>query len=115
MSPTGPKPANLSLSATCPLSRETDTVRYVYNAVRSAYNRVYACLEQFEGRKNVAQIRTFGAAGRRGAADIIENLAVPHAVIGQPIDPPIAIEIDGDDPLIDHLLRHEGNGTLGSL
>src|SRR6266850_6892207 len=53
-------------------------------------------------------------ARRRGAADIVEDLAVLDAVIGQPLDPAAAVEIDRDDAAVDFLLRQE-RGLLGPL
>ncbi len=41
------------------------------------------------------------AAGRRGAADEVENLAVLEAVFGEPLDFAVPVEIDGDDALVD--------------
>src|SRR3954468_23024189 len=71
--------------------------------------------EELEGVEDVCKIGDLVATGRRGAGDIVENLAILHAVIGQPIDPAAAVKVDGDNPLIDHLLRHESHRTLRAL
>lgn len=68
--------------------------------------------------EEVGEVRQFAAAAGRGAADEVENLAVLKPVIGEAGDPAILIEIDCDDPLLDHLLRHEGRSffrTLGNV
>src|SRR6266849_1449090 len=69
-------------------------------------------LEQLEDGGEIADVL---AAGRRGPADIVEQLAVPDAVIGEPLDPAALVEIDGNHPLVDHALRHEGDRALGAL
>src|SRR4051794_14817976 len=60
-----------------------------------------------EDAEHVAQVTELLAAGRRGAADIIEDLAVLHAVIGQPLDFAAAIEIHRHDASVGFLLRQE--------
>ena len=71
--------------------------------------------EQFEVLEHVAQVAQLLAAGRRGLRQEVENLAVLQAVIGQPLDPAILVEIDRDHALIDHRMRHEGRLALGLL
>src|SRR5438309_378576 len=68
--------------------------------------------EQSEQRRKVTDLL---AAGRRGAADIVEDLAVPHAIVGDALDVAGLVEIDGDDPLISHALRHECYASLAAL
>src|SRR5437764_928067 len=65
--------------------------------------------EQLEQRRQVAELL---AGGRRGAADEVENLAVLQPVIGEPLHLAVLVEIDGDDPLVDDLLVHEGDFAL---
>src|SRR5215471_454062 len=60
--------------------------------------------EQLEQRRQIAEFLT---GGRRGAADEVEDLAVLQAVIGEPADLAVLVEIDGDHALVDHLLVHE--------
>ena len=43
------------------------------------------------------------AAGRRGARDEVEHLAVLHAVIGDLGDAAVLAEIDGEHALVDQL------------
>ena len=40
------------------------------------------------------------AAGRRGPADEVEDLAVLHAVFGEPLDLAVLVEIDRDHALV---------------
>src|SRR3954447_23084297 len=68
--------------------------------------------QQLEQRREVAE---FLARGRRGAADEVEDLAVLQAVIGQPNDLAVLVEIDRDHPLVDYLLVHEHHFALGAL
>src|SRR5262245_45775231 len=68
-----------------------------------------------EDREEVGDVVDLAPAGRRGAAHEVEDLAVLDAVVGQPFDAAILIEIDGDDALIDGLLLHERDRPLGTL
>src|SRR5712672_3329979 len=68
--------------------------------------------EQLEQRRQVAELL---AGGRRGAADEVENPAVLQAVIGEPLHPAVLVEIDRDHPLVDDLLVHERDFSLGTL
>src|SRR5438067_8913972 len=68
--------------------------------------------EQIEEAREIVDL---ASAGRRLAAHEIEDLAVLDAVIGEPLDPSILVEIDRDDALIDRLLHHEGDRPLGAL
>src|SRR5215467_6477494 len=61
------------------------------------------------------QIIDLASARRRGAADEVEDLAVLDAVIGEPLDPAVLVEIDRDHALIDGLLGQEGDRPLGAL
>src|SRR5262249_29995105 len=54
-------------------------------------------------------------AGRRGAAYEVENLPVLEAIVGEPFDAAVLVEIDGDHPLVDRLLWHEGDRPLRAL
>src|SRR5436190_501997 len=60
------------------------------------------------------QVGEFLARSRGGAADEVEHLAVTQAVIRQPLDAPVLVEIDRDHAAIDFLLRQE-RGALGPL
>ena len=60
-----------------------------------------ACLEHFEVAEDAAQIVEPLAAGFRGLRHEVEILAVLDAVIGQPRDRPVLVEVNGDDALID--------------
>src|SRR6202140_1730352 len=68
--------------------------------------------EQLEQRRQVAELL---AGGCRSAADEVEDLAVLQPVIGEPLDLAVAVEIDRDPPLVDHLLVHERDRALGAL
>src|SRR5262249_40686633 len=61
------------------------------------------------------QVIDLAPAGRRLAAHEVEDLAVLDAVIGEPLDPSILVEVDRDDTLVDGLLHHEGDRSLGAL
>src|SRR5262249_47243137 len=61
-----------------------------------------------------AEIVLFGAAGRRRAADVVEDLAVLEAIVGKSLNPAILVEIDGDDATVDLFLRQKGY-LLGAL
>src|SRR6516225_2889151 len=60
------------------------------------------------------EIVLLDAARRRGAADGVEDPAVLEAVIGEPLDPTILVEIDRDHPPVDFPLRQERD-LLGAL
>src|SRR5262245_49697848 len=68
--------------------------------------------EQIEEARQVVDL---APARRRGAADEVEDLAVLDAVIGEPLDAAVLVEIDRDHALIDRLLPHEGDRPLGAL
>src|SRR6266404_738514 len=68
-------------------------------------------LEDFE---DIAQVGELLTGGRGGAADEVEDPAVLHAIVGEPFDPAVPIEIDGDHALIDDPLWHECR-LLGAL
>src|SRR5262249_38725241 len=72
---------------------------------------------QAEDLEHVGEVIEFLAGGRRGAADEVENLAVLQAVIGEALDAPFLVEIDGDNPLVGDPLRHEGGlfAALGNI
>src|SRR5262245_61470351 len=61
------------------------------------------------------QVIDLAPTGRRLTAYEVEDLAVLDAVIGEPLDPSILVEVDRDDTLIDGLLQHEGDRSLGAL
>src|SRR4051794_11631967 len=68
--------------------------------------------QQLEQRRQVAE---FLPGRRRGAADEIEDLAVLQPVVGEALHLALLVEVDRDHPLIDHLLVHESDRTLGTL
>src|SRR3984885_15950288 len=68
--------------------------------------------DKLEQRRQVAE---FLARCRRGAADEIEDLAVLHPVVGEPLHLAVLVEIDRDHPLIDQLLVHERDLAFGAL
>src|SRR5664279_1509621 len=57
--------------------------------------------------EEVADIIELLAAGRRRLRQEVEDFSVLEAVISQPCDPAILVEINRDDPLIPHLVGHE--------
>src|SRR5262249_29692504 len=65
--------------------------------------------------EKAGQIIDLAAAGGRGAAYEVEDFPVLDAVIRNPFYPAFAVEIDGDDPLVDRLLHHEGDRPFGAL
>src|SRR5205085_5514591 len=89
------------------------------NATRSRARNVIAVSLELRCRRErleyAADVVDLLAAAWRGAADVVEHPAVAQAVIRQPLDPAAAVEIDRDDALIDHGLRHERDRTLGAL
>src|SRR5437868_9612572 len=85
--------------------------RYALHRVRDTRPELPEA-DQLEQRREVAELL---AGGRRGAADEVENLAILQAVIGEPHDLAVLVEIDRDHPLVDHLLVHEHHFALGAL
>src|ERR1019366_5200619 len=69
-------------------------------------------VERLEQRGHVVDLL---ARGRRGAADEVEYHAVLEPVIGEPPHLAVLVEIDRDDALIDDLVVHERDRTLGAL
>ena len=65
--------------------------------------------------ENAAHVAQFLTARWRCLRQEIEDLAILQAVVGKPRDAPILVEVDRDDPLIDHRMRHESDGALGFL
>src|SRR5579883_1109570 len=63
--------------------------------------RVLIEAQELEQRLQVAHLL---AGGRGGAADEVEDLAVLEAVIGEPADLAVLVEIDRDHALVDDLL-----------
>jgi len=55
------------------------------------------------------------AAGRRCAADEIENLAIFESVFGEPLNFPLPVEINRDHALIGYTRPHEGDFALNLL
>src|SRR5438445_4987263 len=68
--------------------------------------------EEIEEAREIVDL---APAGWRLTAHEVEDLAVLDAVIGEPLDPSVLVEIDRDDALIDRLLHHEGDRPLGAL
>src|ERR1041385_6147183 len=66
-----------------------------------------------ENLENVGEVVELLPAGRRGAADGVEPLAVLEAVIRDALDAAALVEIDRDHALIGGLLRQE-RGLLGA-
>src|SRR5882757_11093764 len=101
-----------ALACAIPISfvrRRDDGYRARRRALRPSYE---AALENLEHRVDVGDV---AAAGRRGAADEVEYLAVLHAVIGKTFHPAALVEIDCDHALVGDRLRHERNRALGAL
>jgi Phage integrase family len=84
----------------------------ISNAGVAAVIAEHRGLEDFEQRVEIAGIL---ATSRRGAADEVEHPAVLEAIVGEALHAAILVEIDGYDPLIDDLLRHEANWPFGAL
>src|SRR5450759_5432362 len=57
--------------------------------------------------EDIAEIIELLAAGRRRLRYEVEDFSVLEAIIGQPRDPAILVEINRDDPLVPHLVGHE--------
>src|SRR6266446_7209032 len=68
-------------------------------------------LEDFE---HEAERVLLDAPGGGRAADGVEDLAVPEAVIRKSLDSAVLVEIDRDDPAVDFFLRQK-RGLLGAL
>src|SRR6478736_7927782 len=68
--------------------------------------------EQLEQRRQVAELLDGSGCG---AADEVEDLAVLQSVIGEPLHLAVLVEVDGNDPLVNDLLVHEGDFALGAL
>src|SRR6202051_4252838 len=69
----------------------------------------------FDGSEQVGDDVVLGAAGRRRAADEVENLAVFHAVFGKPLYFSAFVEIDHDHALVGDRGVNEGDRALGPL
>src|SRR5487761_2066803 len=69
-------------------------------------------VERLEQRGHVVDLL---ARGRRGTADEVEYPAVLQPVIGEPPHLAVLVEIDRDHALIDDLVVHERDRTLGAL
>src|SRR3954471_24317683 len=67
----------------------------------------YARLFAAENLEHVSEVGEFLAAGRRLAADVIENFAVLQAVVRDALDAAVLVEINCDHPLIDDPLGQE--------
>src|ERR1700728_2216657 len=65
--------------------------------------------------EQVAEHGVFVAAGRRGVADKVEDVAVLHAVFGEALNFAVSVEIDRDHPLIGDAGLHEADRTIGAL
>src|ERR1700758_2942321 len=70
---------------------------------------------ELQTRQDRLQVIEFAPGGRGGAADEVEQLAVLEAVIGEPLDSAVLVEINRNHPLVHDLLRHEGDRPLGAL
>src|SRR6185295_9542350 len=81
-------------------------------ATASARFAAAPVLEHFE---HGVDERDLPAGGRRGAADEVEDLSVLQAIVGEPLDPALAVEIDRDHALVDHVLVQEIGAALGAL
>ena len=71
--------------------------------------------EGFGDREDVAEVVQLSAAGWRGPADEVENLAVLERVVGKPLDAAVLVEIDGDHALARDFGIHERDALLGAL
>src|SRR5262249_50808341 len=69
-------------------------------------------LENLEQRVDIGDVL---AAERRPTAHEIDYPAVPHPIVGEPLDPAVLVEIDGHDALVDNALRHEADRSLRAL
>src|ERR1700688_3645064 len=56
---------------------------------------------EVEHAPKALEVAELNAAGGGRATDIIENLAVLESIIGQPLDPPLFVEVDRDHALVD--------------
>jgi hypothetical protein len=62
---------------------------------------------EFGDLEREGEVVLFGAAGGCGPADVVEYPTVLEAIIGEPLDPAVAVEIDGDHAAVDLLLGQE--------
>src|SRR5271157_1027715 len=69
----------------------------------------------FDGPEQVGDDVVLGAAGRRRAADEVEDLAVFHAVFGEPLHFSVLVEIDHDHALVGDRGVDEGDRALSLL
>jgi len=102
--------------ASSPGERSDTRERRLIPHVACAHAR-YASRLELRDLEDEGEIVLLDAARRCGAADRVEDAAVPEAVIGKPLDPTILIEINCDHPAVDFLLRKEGDllGALGDV
>src|SRR5579859_6646477 len=90
---------------------------FLIRTVRNAglTGRLVAALADIERLEQRRDVIDFLTRGRRGATDEVENLAVSQPVIGKTPHLAVPVEIDRDHALIDNLVVHEGDRTLGAL